>query len=269
MRQIEIKGKWAIITGAASGIGLEFARTLAQKKMNVALIDIDSSALERESKSITAEYGTQALPLTMDLTRPEAPELIVSMLRERHIRPFIFINNAGVFNFLEVTNMSPSRINIFIDLHVRAVTQLSRLMAQIMARQEEKGYILNMSSLSCWTPVPGIALYAATKAYIRVFTRALALEMRDKGVKIMVCCPGGIATDLFGLPPKLRRLAVNIGALQTPERFVKNALRQLLRGRMQYVNGPINRLAIVAMGASPTWLRMQVKRQMLDKGITR
>lgn len=115
--------------------------------------------------------------------------------------------------------------------------------------------------------MPGIAMYSATKAYIRAFSRALRLELKDSGVSVTVACPGGIATDLFGLPPRLQRLAVRLGALQIPERFVRNAIRQTLRRRKQYINGLLNRLAIVAVGALPDWLRIAVKRQLLDRNI--
>lgn len=113
--------------------------------------------------------------------------------------------------------------------------------------------------------MPGIAMYSATKAYIRAFSRALRLELRSKGVSVTVACPGGIATDLFGLPPKLQRLGVRLGALATPSRFVRGALRATMRHRKQYINGLVNRLAIVAVGAMPDRLRQQVKPLLLDK----
>lgn len=118
-------------------------------------------------------------------------------------------------------------------------------------------------------PMPGIAMYSSTKAYIRVFSRSLYYEMRDSGVSVTVACPGGIATDLFGLPKNLQRLAVNIGALQTPEKFARKAIGKMLKGKKQYINGFINRIAIVFVASLPTCLRMIIKHKMLDKNITR
>ena len=82
-----------------------------------------------------------------------------------------------------------------------------------------------------------------------------------------VACPGGIATDLFGLPKNLQRFAVRVGALQTPEKFVRKAINKTIKHRKQYINGLLNRLAIFFVGALPDWLRIQVKRRMLDRGI--
>jgi short-subunit dehydrogenase len=187
------------------------------------------------------------------------------------IEPYIFINNAGIFSFGNVMDTPLSKISVYINLHVRVVTELSRIMAKRMGEFEcnwpVKGYILNMSSMSCWMPMPGIALYSATKAYIRTFTRALHYEMRDYGVRVMVCCPGGIATDLFGLPPKLMRLALKLHAVDTPSSFTEKAINKLLKGKKQYINGLLNRLTIFFVGVMPTSVRMLVKHKMLDKGI--
>ena len=118
-------------------------------------------------------------------------------------------------------------------------------------------------------PMPGLAMYASTKAYIRVFTRSLHYELRDYGASATVAAPGGIATSLFGLPDRLMRLAVALGAVEKPDRFAEKAVKAMLRGRKQYINGLVNRLAIFFVGITPTWVRMQVKRRLLDKGITR
>lgn len=117
--------------------------------------------------------------------------------------------------------------------------------------------------------MPGIAMYSATKAYIRVFSRALYYEMRDYGVTVTVACPGGIATDLFGLSEPLKKFAVAIRVLDTPESFARKAVNKMLKGKKQYINGLLNRVSIVFVASLPTPVRMLVKRKMLDKGITR
>ncbi|MDE5773266.1 MAG: SDR family NAD(P)-dependent oxidoreductase [Muribaculaceae bacterium] len=261
-----LKHKTAIITGASGGIGLEFCRELATLGADLVMISIDDEPLKRAADEIARVYDVRTFPLTIDLCRPEAPAEIDLFLRERQLVPYILINNAGIFSFDYLTEIPERKINAFIDLHVRSVTMLSRHFAGIM-RDEEEGYILNMSSMSCWMPMPGLAMYSATKAYIRAFTRALHYEMRDSGVRILAACPGGIATDLFGLPANLKRLALRLGAIARPETFVHRAVRRLLNGKMQYINGLTNRLAILLIGMLPTAARMQVKRRLLDRNI--
>ena len=194
----------------------------------------------------------------LDLTDSNAVASITEFLDRRDITPRLLINNAGIFDFKAVNDLSESRINLYVDLHVRSLTHLSRTIAQRMSRNGVKGYILNMSSMSCWMPMPGIAMYSATKAYIRAFSRALRIEVKELGVSVTVACPGGIAT-------KLQRLGVKLHALDTPQRFVKKALRRTLQGRAQYINGGLNRMAIVAVASLPEWARLIIKTRLLDR----
>lgn len=243
----------ALVTGAASGIGAEFCRRLEQDSWRVLKVD-------------RTEIAGDADAFVIDLTDADSTERILAWLDSIGVLPDLWINNAGIFDFKPVGELSERRIDLYVDLHVRSLTQICRAVGRRMAVRGS-GMILNMSSMSCWMPMPGIAMYSATKAYIRAFSRALRLELKDSGVSVTVACPGGIATDLFGLPKNLQRFAVRIGVLQTPRRFVRKAIRQTLRRRKQYINGPLNRLAIVLVGALPDWVRIRVKRLMLDRQI--
>lgn len=205
-----------------------------------------------------------ALPLEVDLTATDAEDKILAFLRSNGIVPYLLVNNAGIFDFRAVEDLSPQRIDVYINLHIRAVTRLSRSIGALMAGNGG-GRILNMSSMSCWMPMPGIAMYSATKAYIRAFSRAYRIEMKDRGVSVTVACPGGIATNLFGLPSQLQRLGVRLGVLATPEAFVRQALRRTLSGKAQYINGLLNRVSIVAVASLPEWARSEIKYRLLDK----
>lgn len=259
----------AIVTGAAGGIGLCFCRELASRGCAVVIIDIDHAKLLETKASLLAEFpGIRVMEYALDLTSPDIVERLEAFIRLEDIMPDILINNAGIFSFNFLKDTPQEKIERFIDLHVRAVTTLSRWFASERIGWSQ-GWILNMSSMSCWMPMPGLAMYASTKAYIRAFSRALHYEMKDHGVGVTVACPGGIATPLFGLPENLMKLAVGLRVLDTPERFAKKAIDRMLRKKKQYINGWLNRISIVAVGLTPTSVRMLVKRHMLDKGITR
>lgn len=257
----------ALVTGASSGIGLCFCRELASRGCSLAMVS-NQDNLADVAAEIAKEYGVKTYSLFCDLTAVDCTETITAWLDAEKLSPDYLINNAGIFSFRPLTETPEGKVNAFVDLHVRAVTMLSREFGRRFAERGH-GCILNMSSMSCWMPMPGIALYSATKAYIRVLSRALHYELRDAGVTVTVACPGGIATDLFGLPESLKRLAVNIRVLDTPEHFAHKAVNRMLRGRKQYINGWLNRLSIFFVAITPTPVRMQVKRRMLDRGITR
>lgn len=258
----------AVVTGASGGIGLEFCKTLAERNYDVVMVSIDDEPLHRAAAILEESHGVRTYPLTLDLCKDDAIDRLFSYMENLGLTPDLLVNNAGIFSFAPVCDIPERKVEAFIDLHVRATTLLSLRFARFF-RERKKGYILNMSSMSCWMPMPGLAMYASTKAYIRVFTRSLAYELKDSGVKVMVACPGGIATDLFGLPDNLKRLALRLGAIERPDRFAVKAVNRLLKGRRQYINGFINRLAILFVGLTPACVRMMVKRKMLDKGIKR
>lgn len=249
-----LRGQWAVVTGASSGIGLEFSRLLAQNGANVVMISNQRAELTRCAEEIAPQTGVETLPVFLDLATPEAPARVMDLLRSRDIIPLVLINNAGVFDFRSVASLTPGRIDLYIDLHIRTVAQLSRLMAMEMA-EKGQGYILTMSSMSCWMPVPGIAMYSATKSFSRAFSRALSAEVRHKGVRVCVACPGALATGLFGLSAPLLRLGVFIGVITNPAKFVRRALRRLLKGRSMYINGWLNRVSIPVVASTPMWLR--------------
>lgn len=263
----DLTGRWALVTGASSGIGLCFCRELASRGCALVMVS-NQDSLETVAREIARESGVEAFPYFCDLTAFNSAEKISSYLGQKGINPDYLINNAGIFSFRLLSDTPERKIDCFIDLHVRAVTSLSRHFAMRFS-ERGSGRILNMSSMSCWMPMPGIAMYSATKAYIRVFSRALHYEVKDSGVSVTVACPGGIATDLFGLPDNLKKLAVRIGALQTPERFVHKAVGKMLKGKKQYINGWLNRFSIFFVAILPTPVRMLIKRKMLDRNIVR
>lgn len=263
-------GATALVTGASSGIGLEFSRALAEKGINVVLVSNQQEQLDATAAELRDKFPSLRFePVFKNLADEDSAEFLLNYCKSRGINVDILINNAGIFNFKKVVDMTPERLNLFVDLHIRTVTQLCRTFALDMLRRGCKGYIFNMASMCCWMPMPGIAAYAATKAYIRVFSRSMYLEMKDYGISITVACPGGISTELFGLSPSLRRLAVRIGALTTPQKFARNALRRVFNRRKQYINGLLNRIAIFVVANLPTRFCVVVKHQLLDKDVTR
>ena len=250
-----------MITGASGGLGKGIAEAALRRGDAVAL----TSRSPVKLNAMVAEFPKQAMAVKLELDRIGSMEKALHQVYARFGRIDVLVNNAGIFLFRSVVCTEPGRIDLFIDLHMRAVTHLCRTFALDMKQRGCRGYILNMSSMSCWMPMPGIAMYSATKAYIRVLSRSLAVELADDGITVMVACPGGIATDLFGLPRRLQRLGVRLGALATPQRFVAGALRRLFRRRRQYINGLLNRIAIVAVAMLPHRLRLVIKHRLLDR----
>ena len=268
-----LTGHVALITGGAGGIGLEFAKVLFSQGASLILLDLSQERLQKATQEIGVLHQDESTRpkiflLPLDLTSEDLIVKIDSFCDVNSVIPDILINNAGIFSFKPISETATGKIKAFIDLHVRAVTILSQWFVT-KRKPTGEGWLLNMSSMSCWMPMPGLAMYSSTKSYIRVFTRALHYEMKDYGIGVTVACPGGIATDLFGLPKKWQKFAVNVGVLQTPQKFAQNAVKRMMKKKKQYINGWLNHVSIFFVGILPTRARMMVKHQLLDKGVTR
>ena len=254
----------SLITGGNRGIGRAIALRLASEGSSIILFGRNEKDNQSVEKEISSAYGVPVKSYKVDMSSRRSVEEGVEKAISHFHRIDVLINNAGIFSFQEITRTDPKKIETMLQLHIGTVTHLSRLFAADMCNRKH-GYILNMSSLSCWTPYPGIALYTATKAYIRVFTRALGYELRDYGVVATVVCPGGVATGLYGLKPGLLKLGVRLGVLMTTERLVRKALKALFQGKKQLIPGVFNRLLIPLASVMPTSIRLFVKHRLLDE----
>lgn len=260
----------SLVTGASSGIGLQYATQLARDyHTDLLLVSNQEDELRKVAEDLEAQYKVRAIPHYADLSKQDAAEDLYDYCHANNLVVDILINDAGVFFFNPYCETSMKRISLMLNLHMVTVAKLCRLFGEDMiARQltdEEqaqticgkprcKGYILNMSSMSAWMAMPGIQTYNATKAFIYNFSKSLWYELKPKGVNITVMTPGAVDTALFGLAPNLRKLAVNLKVSIPPEKLVKRALRSMFRGKKADMPGVINHLFTPILKHTPDWL---------------
>ena len=260
----------ALVTGASSGIGLQYATQLARDyHTDLLLVSNQQEELNQVAIDLATQYGVKTIPLYADLSKQDAAEQLHQYCLDNNLVVDILINNAGVFFFNPYCETSMKRIDLMLNLHMITVAKLTRLFGEEMINRQltkeeqtqkicrkprRKGYILNMSSMSAWMAMPGIQTYNATKAFIYNFSKSLWYEFRPKGVNITVMAPGAVDTALFGLAPHLRRLAVNLTVSIPPEKLVKRALKKLFRGKKADTPGFLNWLATPLLKHTPDWL---------------
>ena len=260
----------SLVTGASSGIGLQYATQLARDyHTDLLLVSNQEDELRKVAEALETQYHVKAVPHYADLSKQDAAEELYNYCHANNLQVDILINDAGVFFFNPYCETSMRRIELMLNLHITTVAKLCRLFGEDMiARQlteeeqsqticgkpRKKGYILNMSSMSAWMAMPGIQTYNATKAFIYNFSKSLWYELRPKGVNITVMTPGAVDTALFGLAPNLRKLAVNLTVSIPPEKLVKRALRSMFRGRKADMPGVINHLCTPLLKHTPDWL---------------
>ena len=254
----------SLVTGASSGIGLQYATALARDyHSDLLLVSNQQEELDCVAADLAAKYGVQTTAHFADLSLPDAAEQLFAWTKENNFTVDVLINNAGVFFFNPYIETSMKRIELMLQLHVITVAKLTRLFAEDMAKRSEvnldsglpmKGYILNMSSMSAWMAMPGIQTYNASKAFIYNFSKSLWYEFKPLGVGITVMAPGAVDTALFGLSPKLRKLAVNLTVSIPPEKLVKRALKKLFKNKKADTPGFLNWLATPLLKHTPDWL---------------
>jgi len=184
--------KIALVTGAASGFGLEFSKLLAEDSYHLILIDINGPGLLDVKQELESKYPIGIDLLVYDLSKPECALQIYSELKQHQID--VLINNAGygLYGFFSTTNWQ--REVDMINLQILTLTHLTKLFLPEMIASGN-GRIMNVSSVAAFQPGPLMAVYYATKAYILFFTEALANEVKGTGVTATVFCPGQTETN--------------------------------------------------------------------------
>lgn len=227
----------ALITGGSSGIGLAFARQLASEGYGILLVGNRPDELATAAEELSASVEVRTLCL--DLAAAGAAERVLAWCDGLGLVPDVLVNNAGIFfmQYLEPSGLG--KVRTMMHLHVDAVTELSILLGARM-KERGSGQILIVSSMTARIPAPGIAVYSATKAYLKSFGRSLSYEYRPFGVTVTTLCPSAVDTGLYPLGERLRKVLRRIGILRSPEWLVRRALRALRRGRRCISPGATN-----------------------------
>lgn len=268
----------ALVTGASSGIGLQYATALARDyHCDLLLVSNQKEELAQVAKDLAAQYNVKTIAHYADLSLSDAAEQLHDYCVQNKLVIDILINNAGIFFFNPYCETSMKRIELMLQLHMITVAKMTRLFAADMCQRElteeeakqricghkrMKGYILNMSSMSAWMAMPGIQTYNATKAFIYNFSKSVWYELKPQNVGITVMAPGAVDTALFGLAPNLRKLAVALTVSIPPEKLVKRALRKMFRNKKADTPGFINWLCTPLLKHTPDWMLFLAQKKL-------
>ncbi len=249
----------ALVTGASSGIGAALARCFAAGGHDVVLVARREAPLRDLAADLAAAHGVRAWAQPADLARPEAAGELAAAMRAARRPVDVLVNCAGVLDVGPFTGMAASRHRELIDLNVAAPTALLAHFLPPMLRRG-RGRILNIASIAAFQPVPTLATYAATKAYLLSLTESLAEELQGAGVTVTALCPGITATPMVDAAgrarPALRRLpGIVVG---DADAVAAEGYAACLRGDVICVPGALNRATVVAGRALPKWLVRRV-----------
>jgi len=248
-----------LITGASAGIGAELAREFARHGHRLTLVARRRDKLSELAAELESEHHVDVKVLVQDLAKPTGPAAVVKAAQAEGEDIGILVNNAGVIDVGAFAAGSTEKIVGLVNLNVRALTELTSLLLPRMV-ERRFGRVLNVASLAAFQPVPTMAAYAASKAYVLALTEALHEELRGSGVKVTALCPGITETSMA---EEIK--AGSTTAAKLPKQFVsdpvdvaREAYRALMRGQVVLVPGVSNQVTAAWAQVTPRWLTRYV-----------
>ena len=228
--------RYALVTGAASGMGRIYCQQLALRGYNVVLVDINAAGLEetaaivaqavRDSEKVPTEHkeSLRLLQIVQDLSTMDAADCIFEKTQAEGCQVEVLVNNAGVMYCQGIAETSERMLKLIMMVHMNTPLMLCRKYVGPM-KERGRGYILNISSLAAWMSWPGIGMYGNTKRFVRNYSRELRIECQFTGVSVTNAYFGAVDTPLIPISPSLKKLARCLTVMISPEKAVKRALR--------------------------------------------
>jgi len=230
------KGKWAVITGASAGIGLEFAKLLAANGANLVLTARRTDRLEQIAKDLKSQHSVSIEVFSADLTQPDASPQIYAFTASRKIEVEFLINNAGFGAFGYAHEIRAEKMLEMIQVNCSAVVHLTRLYAPDMVARHH-GDILIVASLAAFQPVPFNSVYAATKAFDLLFAEGIAEELRPSGLNVCALCPGSTTTEFQKVADQPDRI---FKSSEAAEKVARVGLEAIAAGKSYVISGFMN-----------------------------
>jgi short-subunit dehydrogenase len=250
---------YAIITGASSGCGYEYARVMASKGYDLLIVS-NEETIHDKANLLRQEYGTTVLSLVQDLGVQEAAKLLYDYCHTNGIEVEVLINNAGVYHDRDFLDDTEGFNQLILNLHMHTPAMLMYYFGQDMVKRG-KGYILNMCSITADIAVQRLSTYGATKAFLQNFTRSLHVELKNKGVYVTNVTPGAINTGLYNIRPWLTKMGLTLGYIVEPDYLARRGVNAMLRGRAK-VTVPCfwNNLLLFFVALIPTCLLRLIRK---------
>jgi len=242
------RGKWALVTGASSGIGLALAEELAAGGVHLVLTARRRPRLTQLRKKLRTAHGVKVEVLAADLNQPDAPAEIFAFTKERGIAVDLLVNNAGVGSYGAFCDSDPRRELGIVQVNCSAVVHLTHLYLPGMV-ERRAGDILIVASTGAYQGVPYMATYAASKAFDLLFAEALAEEVKRYGVRVCALCPGPTLSEfqkVAGVPGQMA-----MGMEEKADQVARIGLRALAAGEHSVISGFTNWLGVEVQRIAP------------------
>ena len=240
---------FALITGASRGLGMAFARALAERHCNLVLVARSAEPLEAFANELRRSTPISVIAIQADLSFPGAGQALTEQLSKGEIPIGLLVNNAGFGLRGEFRGLSIRRQLEMLRLNNEAIVELTYSLLPGMLQRRQKG-IINISSTAGFQPIPFASVYSATKAFLTAFSLALEQELRSAGVAVVTVCPGRLYKN-GNDESEPRPRGKWAGIYQSPDEVVEDALQALANGGGLTVPGALNKFSVFAQRLMP------------------
>jgi hypothetical protein len=255
--------KYAVVTGASSGLGKAFAYELARRNIDMVLISLPNEGLDALAVNLR-EQGVEVATYETDLTELEKVKAAADWVN-RHFRVFMLINNAGMGGTRRFLDAEPDYINRIIQLNVMSTSLLTRALLPNLMQQQS--YVLNVSSMAAFSPMGYKTVYPASKAFVHHFTRGLYEELKHTNVFVSVVNPGPMKTNRDVTARINRQGWLGRLGLLSPEEVAAISIRQLFKRDTLIMLGFGNGLNWLLMKIIPIWVRLPLLTRAIAREI--
>ncbi|MGE5802120.1 MAG: SDR family NAD(P)-dependent oxidoreductase [Gemmatimonadota bacterium] len=260
----DIAGKWALVTGASSGLGVEFATLLADRRANLVLVARSGARLQELADRVSARRGIRTTIEAMDLSVLGAGTALKRRLDSRGIHVDILVCNAGYGVYGSLVDQPLERTLSMLQLNIVTLTELTQLFSKDMV-QRRSGHILLVASLLGFQPVPGYAAYAASKAYVLHFGEALFEELKPHGVTVTVLSPGVTTTGFAAVASQPDTSMLRL-LMMEPRPVAQLGIAALLQRRPSVIAGAWNNLIALSNRVAPRRLQRLIMQRVFAGG---
>jgi len=256
------KRETTLITGASSGIGLDLAKLMAPD-FDLIITARNQSELENVARELEAAHGNHVHVIPADLSQSEAPEQLFAEIARRGLPVDILVNNAGFGSYGAFAESDHQTELDMIQVNITALTSLTRLALPGML-ERKRGRIMNVASTAGFQPGPLMAVYYATKAYVIMFSEAIANELKSSGVTVTCLCPGATATKFAGRAKMEESRLFKMGAMRS-EDVARTAYKGMMAGKTMVIPGVLNRAIAMSVRFSPRKLVTAISRSLQER----
>jgi short-subunit dehydrogenase len=252
-------GKWALVTGASAGIGLELAKLLAANGAHLVLTARRTDRLQQIATDLKSAHHVNIEVFSADLTQAAAPAQVHAFTTSQKIEVEFLINNAGFGAFGYAHEIPAEKMLEMIQVNCSAVVHLTRLYAPAMVARRH-GDILIVASLAAFQPVPFNSAYAATKAFDLLFAEGIAEELRPSGVNVCALCPGSTTTEFQKVAEQPDRI---FKSAETAEKVARVGLEAIAAGKSYVISGVMNNIMKESQRLVPRGLVTKMAANMM------